>query len=106
MIEDLLKEEKPIQLVVDLQDLRQLFHEVSKGSRHYQEIVERVSEPIPPATKERLISRRDVAELLSVNPTTVWRWQKMGKLKVYHMGRKALYKVSELKEFIEEHGLQ
>lgn len=106
MIEDLLKEEKPIQVVVDLNDLRQLFAEVTKESKHRQEVTQRVCEPIPEATMERILNRRDVCELLGVNPTTLWRWEKIGKLKVHHVGRKVLYKVSELKSFIEEHGLQ
>lgn len=105
MIDDILNNNHPVQLVVNFNDLKKLLEEVAKGSKHHQELVERVNEPVPEEVEERYLSRRDVAELLAKDPSTIWRWQKMGKLKAYKAGNRCVFKVSDIQKFIEEYGI-
>lgn len=81
MIKDILNNEQPVQLVVNFQDLKRLLEEVTNESKHHQQLVERVSEPIPEEVQERYLNRRDLAELLHKDPSTIWRWHKRGLLK-------------------------
>lgn len=105
MIKDILNNEQPVQLVVNFQDLKRLLEEVTNESKHHQQLVERVSEPIPEEVQERFLNRRDLAELLHKDPSTIWRWHKRGLLKGYKNGNKYVYKVSEVQKFIEEYGI-
>lgn len=83
MIKDILNNEQPVQLVVNFQDLKRLLEEVTNESKHHQQLVERVSEPIPEEVQERYLNRRDLSELLHKDPSTIWRWHKRGLLKGY-----------------------
>jgi len=105
MIKDILNNDQPVQLVVSFNDLKKLLEEVTRGSKHHQQLVERVTEPVQEDADERYLSRNDVAELLGKNPCTIWRWKKMGKLKSYMIGKQCVFKISDVKKFIEEYGI-
>ena len=47
-------------------------------------------------TKEELLSREQVLELLQINSSTLWHWQNKGKIQVYKFANKCYYKRSEL----------
>lgn len=48
-----------------------------------------------------LLTTKEVCELLQVNSSTIWRWQKSGKLIPYGIGGRTYYKLSEVQEAIK-----
>jgi hypothetical protein len=49
---------------------------------------------------EELIGRLEACELLKINSTTLWRWQKEGRINVYKFCKKSYYKRNELLDSI------
>lgn len=43
-----------------------------------------------------LMTRKEVLELLQINPSTLWHYQNKGRIKVYKFSNKCYYKRSEL----------
>lgn len=55
----------------------------------------------PERQEERYMSRREVADLLKVDFSTLWRWNKTGILHSHRKGeRGVLYLESEVRQFI------
>jgi len=54
-------------------------------------------------SKVKLIKIRDAAEMLSVNPETLRRWDRSGKLKAIIISKRGdrRYKEEDIKKFIE-----
>jgi len=108
MIEDILTKESqaPIQLVVGKEDLERLFEKVAQKARQQREILDCVEGPVEIPSDSRLdryISRKDAAAILDVHTSTLWRWVKDGHIKVYRHGNKNLYKLSEIRNFLNPH---
>lgn len=47
------------------------------------------------------LTQQEAEEYLSVSRTTLWRWQKEGKLTVYKFGRQRRYKREDLDALAE-----
>ena len=47
-----------------------------------------------------LLSRRKVSELLGVDASTLWRWDKMGYLKAVRQGRRTNYRKSDIDDLL------
>ena len=45
---------------------------------------------------KEILTRKEVAELLSIDLSTLWSWTKKGNLKAYGIGNKVFYKYSEI----------
>lgn len=52
--------------------------------------------------KETFLSRKEVATLLRADETTIDRWSKEGKFPKYGIGRKILFKRTEIESAIIE----
>lgn len=50
-------------------------------------------------TEEELVSVKEVAKLLNVDRTTLWRWEKNNSLLPTRIGHKVRYRMSEIKNF-------
>ncbi len=50
---------------------------------------------------ERLLSVQQVSEMLSVDKSTLWRWDKSSYLKPIRIGGKVRYRYSEIKELLK-----
>ena len=50
---------------------------------------------------ERYMSPKDVAEMLGVNPSTLWRWSNSKYLTPSNVGGKKRYKYSDIKKLLE-----
>ena len=48
-----------------------------------------------PATEE-FLNRKQVCELLQITLTTLWRWEKKGKIETYGIGKKRYCKKAEI----------
>jgi predicted site-specific integrase-resolvase len=47
---------------------------------------------------KEILTRKETAELLNINLSTLWSWSKAGKLTSYGLGNKVFYKYSEILE--------
>jgi len=58
--------------------------------------------PAPPPTEKKpeYLTRKATADYLNISLSTLWRLTKDGKLKSYAIGKKVMYKTSELQNFI------
>lgn len=59
-------------------------------------------QPQPQTTENRLLTRKEVSELLSISLVTLHTWSKNGTLKAYRIGNKVRYKESEVMEALQE----
>lgn len=50
----------------------------------------------PTPASEELLTKKQACEFLKVTPTTLWRWQKLGKLETYGIGKIRYYKKADL----------
>ena len=56
----------------------------------------------PISTKENLLSRKEVLEMLKISEVTLWTYEKQGKIKGYGIGGRRLYKESEILDSLQE----
>ena len=59
------------------------------------------AEPCEDDDIEDYLSREEVAQMLDVNLSTLWRWAKAGYLPCVHFGRKVKYPLRLIKLFVE-----
>jgi Predicted site-specific integrase-resolvase len=93
-IKDLVATGANIALTIYLQDLIEFHRVVVADTKREleQEIVENKS--------ERYIDRKRTRELLDVDDTTLWRWNKRGYLKCVKVGGKVRYAMSDIKRIL------
>lgn len=103
MIEEILKRENPVQLVVSLDDLRKVIHEIQS------EVPKASTSPFNKddlhsiMKEERYLTREEAAEFCHVSKSTIWKWKKDGILKFCRFGHKLLFKMSALEEFMKRY---
>ncbi|CAA0168213.1 helix-turn-helix domain-containing protein [Tenacibaculum maritimum] len=61
-------------------------------------LIKRSSEP---PKKDKLLTRKQTAEILQVSLVTLWNWTKKGTIKAYRIGNKIRYKESEIIEALQ-----
>jgi excisionase family DNA binding protein len=49
-----------------------------------------------PEQADELLTKKQVCQYLNVTPTTIWRWQKQGKIETYGIGKIRYYKKAEI----------
>lgn len=90
----LLKTENNISVSVGLNDLREWHKEVIADTRRELE------ESVVNEKAERYLTVKQVVEMLNVDQTTLWRWNKKGYLKHIEFGGGRRYKLSEVRALI------
>lgn len=46
--------------------------------------------------KEKLLSRREVSQILEISPATLWRWSNKGILTPYYLGGRVYFKYDDI----------
>lgn len=65
----------------------------------FQNQIPKVLKPEPTENNQKkFLTRKETAEKLQVSLVTIYKWQKLGILKVYKMGNRSYFKYSELLE--------
>ena len=77
--------------------VQQSVDDVLKKEHAYDELTS-ISED---SDVEQLLSRDEVAKMLGVDLSTLWRWAKSDYLPCVHLGRKVKYLPSVVKLFVE-----
>lgn len=90
-ISEILKTGVNLTISIGIDDLREWHQEVIADTR--QELEQAVRED----KEESYPTPKQVAKMLNVNPTTLWRWNKRGYLKTIEFGGGRRYKMSEVK---------
>ena len=51
---------------------------------------------LAPTPADDLLTKKQVCELLQITLTTLWRWEKNGKIETYGIGKNRYYKKAEI----------
>lgn len=94
-IAELIKSGSNVTLAVSANDLREWHKEVIEDTRKTLESI------ITDANTETYPSAEKVCEILDINKTTLWRWEKKGYLVPVKAGGKRRYKMSDVKSILE-----
>ena len=93
-LQDLLQSGNNITVAITLKDLKE-FASILIEHTKMQLIDDIISDKA-----ETYPTPKQVSEILNVNLTTLWRWNKQGYLTNYEVGGKRRYKMSEVKKII------
>ncbi|WP_294597386.1 helix-turn-helix domain-containing protein [uncultured Rikenella sp.] len=89
-IEELISSGANITLAISPADLKEFAQSVADATRH------QIEREIADGKTETLYTIEYVAEKLSVNRSTLWRWDKNGYLKVIEIGGQRRYRKSDI----------
>ena len=94
-IAELIKKDVNITLAISINDLRAWHREVIQDTRTKLEdaVISDKAETYPTA--------KQVSEILGVNLSSLWRWEKKGYLVPANVGGKRRYKMSDVKSILE-----
>ncbi|MEN5131124.1 helix-turn-helix domain-containing protein [Elizabethkingia anophelis] len=68
-------------------------------------LTEKLSTQFQPKEPTEYLTRSEVCELLKINLTTLWRWQKEGMFSSYGIGNRVYFKRSEIETLLENNKL-
>ncbi len=92
------KENPNINITISVGDLVKAGHEI------VAETVRSLEQMITDSNAETYPSVGKVSEMLQVSKPTLWRWEKTGYLIPVRIGGKVRYKMSDVKQILEERG--
>lgn len=90
-ISELLKTESNIQLVVNAADLKEFAVTIMEAAKKEAEAAKK---------PEKWLTRFECAKMFGISTNTLWRWQRDGYLVPNKVGRKNLYKLSEVEKMM------
>ena len=93
-IQELLKSDVNFTLSIGISDLREFHKEVIADTRRELEAV------VLSDKAETYPTVKQVSEMLNVDLTTLWRWNKKGYLKTIEFGGGRRYKMSDVKAIL------
>lgn len=89
-ISEIVNQNAPLQVVVNVADLKELFLDWKEESE-----LNRKKET------ETLLTPDEVASKYRISKVTLWRWAKDGLLKPVKMGRKSFYRQSDIERVFD-----
>lgn len=88
-------------VVMTIEDFKRMLQESVEATLQKERAYEKVTEITDDTDEEQFLSREEVAQMLDVNLSTLWRWAKAGYLPCVHFGRKVKYPLRLIKLFVE-----
>lgn len=88
-------------VVMTIEDFKRMLQESVEATLQKERAYENVTEITDDTDEEQFLSREEVAQMLDVNLSTLWRWAKAGYLPCVHFGRKVKYPLRLIKLFVE-----
>ena len=92
-INNLIEQDRNVQLVVNAADLKELFLEWSKEK----------DSQIQATKEDQYLSPNDTVAILRVSKPTLWRWEKQGFLVPVKIGGKKYFRKSDVDKLLQEH---
>ena len=92
-INNLIEQDRNVQLVVNSADLKELFLEWSKEK----------DSQIQATKEDQYLSPNDTVAILRVSKPTLWRWEKQGFLVPVKIGGKKYYRKSDVDTLLKAH---
>ena len=89
-ISEIVNQNVPLQVVVNVADLKELFLDWKEESELNRE-----------KETETLLTPDEVASKYRISKVTLWRWAKDGLLKPVKMGRKSFYRQSDIERVFD-----
>lgn len=93
-IYNLLNNGATVTLAINLDDLKK-FH-----SLVLEDTINNLEQVISEKNSERNVSKNRAKEILDVNDSTLWRWEKRGLLKKIKVGGKVFYKMTDIQKLL------
>lgn len=90
MIADILKQNPNVQLVVNAADLRELMNEWCNEREAQREAESQSIE------NDQRVTKGEAKKALNVTDATLWRWAKSGYLVPIKVGRRSVYRKSDI----------
>jgi len=94
-IAELISKDANITLAISINDLRDWHREVIQSTK------KEIEDAVISDKAETYPSAKQVSEILGVDLSTLWRWEKKGYLVPANVGGKRRYKMSEVKQILE-----
>lgn len=94
-VNEIIKTSASVQLVVNALDLRELFLEWQA------EVQAAAKQAARRQAEETYLTAKECAERLSVDLSTLWRWNKTGYLRKVKIGKKIFYRNSDIERLME-----
>jgi len=91
-INNLIEQERNVQLVVNAVDLKELFLEWSKEK----------DSQIQATKEDQYLSPNDTVAILRISKPTLWRWEKQGFLVPTKIGGKKYFRKSDVDTLLKE----
>lgn len=88
-------------VVMTIEDFNRMLQESVEATLQKEHAYENAAGISDDTDEEQLLSREEVAGMLGVNLSTLWRWEKAGYLPCVHLGRKVKYPPSLIRLFVE-----
>jgi excisionase family DNA binding protein len=85
-LQNLINKGANVTLAISANDLREFLNEVKRE--------------IQPDKKEEYLTRLQVCEMLNVDQSTIWRWDKSGYLAAIKIGGKIRYRMSDIENLL------
>ena len=98
-VTEILKTGANVQLVINALDLRELFLEWQAEAQAQAQAA--AKQEAQQQTEETYLTAKECAERLSVDLTTLWRWDKTGYLRKVKIGKKIFYRGSDVAKLME-----
>lgn len=83
---DLLSSGANVSVTLKLEDLREIF----------KEMVSSIKPKATDQTSEEFLSRKEVLNILKIDSSTLWSWEKTGYIKSYPFGGRKRYKLVDV----------
>jgi excisionase family DNA binding protein len=76
------------------------YEEILKEFKEIRDQIREIKEKFEPKKPTEYLTRNEVAEMLKCDLSTLWNWQKKGKIIPYGIGNRIYFKRSEIEEAI------
>ena len=90
-IKELVNAGSNVHLMINAEDLRIYYESLIKDT---------ISQLSPKKEKEVYLDVKQTCDILQVDRSTLWRWDKTGYLKPYRIGGKVRYRLSEIDKIL------
>lgn len=94
-LRNLIDKDANVSVTVNLNDLKVVISSIVAEER------ERVNKEIALKNEKATLTREEVCTILSISPSTLWRWNKDKYLRPMHIGSKVMYRRQDVDKLLK-----